>query len=322
VLLALWAVVTGLVAPVAWLIGFIAFSPRLRRHRARAVTVSGAAALALWVLLFMVPVPSWTNAQGVLWGAEQWVVRGGADGFITRVVAQPGTNVRRGEPLIEAVDPLLPPRVKALQAEKEVHEARYLAERVDNLVASQMTLEKIKSVDAELQRALERERELLVKSPADGVFALPLAGDLPGRFLKQGEQIGFVIPEGAIVARVVVPQETIDRVRSRTVHVTARLAERMGEEIQARVLREVPGASDRLPSLALSQLGGGDVALDPRTGSAKTLQTHFELEVELATRRPAGAGGRVYVRFDHAPESIAQQGWRAAQQLYLKLFAV
>jgi putative peptide zinc metalloprotease protein len=237
-------------------------------------------------------------------------------------VAQPGTNVRRGEPLIEAVDPLLPPRVKALQAEKEVHEARYLAERVDNLVASQMTLEKIKSVDAELQRALERERELLVKSPADGVFALPLAGDLPGRFLKQGEQIGFVIPEGAIVARVVVPQETIDRVRSRTVHVTARLAERMGEEIQARVLREVPGASDRLPSLALSQLGGGDVALDPRTGSAKTLQTHFELEVELATRRPAGAGGRVYVRFDHAPESIAQQGWRAAQQLYLKLFAV
>ena len=90
----------------------------------------------------------------------------------------------------------------------------------------------------------------------------------------------------------------------------------------ARVLREVPRASDRLPSLALSQLGGGEVALDPRTGAAKTLQTHFELEVELLTGRPTRAGGRVHVRFDHAPETIARQAWRAAQQLYLKLFAV
>jgi putative peptide zinc metalloprotease protein len=322
VLLALWAVVTGIAAPIAWLVGFIAFSPKLRRHRARAVLSSGALAAVLVALLFFTPVASWTNAQGVLWGADQWVVRGGAEGFVARVIAQPGSHVRRGEPLVEASDPLLPPRVKALQAEKEVFEARYLAERVDNLVAAQMTQEKIKSVDAELQRVLERERELLVRSPADGIFALPAAGDLPGRYLRQGEQIGFVVPEGAVIARVVVPQEMIDRVRLRTQRVSARLAERMDEEIEARVLREVPGASDRLPSLALSQLGGGDVALDPRNGQAKTLQTHFELEVELRTARPVGAGGRVYVRFDHEPETIARQVWRVAQQLYLKLFAV
>ena len=223
---------------------------------------------------------------------------------------------------MEASDPLLPPRLQSLRAEKEVFEARYLAERVDNLIASQITLEKIKSVDTELQRTLERERELLVRSPADGIFALPAAEDLPGRYLKQGEQLGYVVPEGKVVARVVVPQETIDQVRRSTVRVSARLAERMGELIEARVLREVPRASDRLPSLALSQLGGGDVALDPRTGQAKTLQTYFELEVELLTERPVGAGGRVYVRFDHAPEPIARQLWRVAQQLYLRLFAI
>jgi putative peptide zinc metalloprotease protein len=239
-----------------------------------------------------------------------------------KVLAQPGARVGKGEALVEAADPLLPPRIRVLEAEKEQFEARYQAERIDNLVASLITLEKLKAVEADLQRALERSRELVIRSPADGIFTVSAPEDLPGRFLKQGEQVGYVIPEGRVLARVVVPQEAIDRVRSATRAVSARLAERVEEAVQGRILREVPRASDQLPSLALSHLGGGEVALDPRTGQPRALQTHFELEIELATERPVGAGGRVYVRFEHPQETIARQAWRAAQQVFLKLFAV
>jgi putative peptide zinc metalloprotease protein len=104
--------------------------------------------------------------------------------------------------------------------------------------------------------------------------------------------------------------------------VSVQLAERLGETLPARVVREVPRASDRLPSLALSQGGGGDVALDPaNSGAPKALQTHFEFEVELLSVRPLGAGGRVYVRFDHPPETVAEQGWRLLQQLFLQRFS-
>ncbi|HEX6155432.1 MAG TPA: PqqD family peptide modification chaperone [Burkholderiales bacterium] len=322
VLLALWAVATGIVAPVLWLVGFIAFSPRLRRHRTRAVLTSTALAAVLFVLVFVVPVPSWTNAQGVLWDAEQSVVRSGADGFVQRVAAQPGSRVRRGDPLVEADDPLLPPRLKMVRAEKEAAEARYQAERMENLSASLVTLEKLKALDADLQRLEERARDLVVRAPGDGIFALAAPENLPGRFLKQGEQFAHVIPEGRVTCRVLVTQQQVHLVRSDTRAVSARLAERPRETVEARVLREVPLAMDRLPSLALSQAGGGEVALDPRTGAPKALQTHFELEIELLTERPAGAGGRVYLRFDHEPETAGRQVWRAAQQLYLKLFAV
>ena len=322
VLLAIWSVATGILAPVVWLVGFIAFSPRLRRHRTRAVLTSTALAAALFVLVFVVPVPSWTNAQGVLWDAEQSVVRSGADGFVLRVAAQPGSRVRRGDPLVEADDPLLTPRLKIVRAEKEAAEARYQAERMENVAASLLTLEKLKSLEADLQRLEERTRDLVVRAPADGIFAMAAPENLPGRFLKQGEQVAHVIPEGRVTCRVLVTQEQVHLVRSGTRLVRARLAERPRETVEARVLREVPLAMDRLPSLALSQLGGGDVALDPRTGTAKALQTHFELEIELLTERPAGAGGRVYLRFDHQPETAGRQVWRAAQQLYLKLFAV
>ena len=322
VLLALWAVATGIIAPVLWLVGFIAFSPRLRRHRTRAVLTSTALAAALFVLVFVVPVPSWTNAQGVLWDAEQSVVRSGADGFVQRVAAQPGSRVRRGDPLVEADDPLLTPRLKMVRAEKEAAEARYQAERMENLSASLVTLEKLKALDADLQRLEERARDLVVRAPGDGIFALAAPENLPGRFLKQGEQFAHVIPEGRVTCRVLVTQQQVHLVRSGTRAVSARLAERPRETVEARVLREVPLAMDRLPSLALSQAGGGEVALDPRTGAPKALQTHFELEIELLTERPAGAGGRVYLRFDHEPETAGRQVWRAAQQLYLKLFAV
>jgi putative peptide zinc metalloprotease protein len=322
VLLAIWAVATGIFAPVLWLVGFIAFSPRLRRHRLRAVLTSSALAAALFVLVFVVPVPSWTNAQGVLWDAEQSVVRSGADGFVQRVAAQPGSRVRRGDPLVEADDPLLAPRLKMVRAEKEAAEARYQAERMENLSASLVTLEKLKALDADLQRLEERMRDLVVRAPGDGIFALAAPENLPGRFLKQGEQIAHVIPEGRVTCRVLVTQQQVHLVRSDTRAVRARLAERPRETVEARVLREVPLAMDRLPSLALSQAGGGEVALDPRTGAPKALQTHFELEIELLTERPAGAGGRVYLRFEHEPETAGRQVWRAAQQLYLKLFAV
>jgi putative peptide zinc metalloprotease protein len=249
-------------------------------------------------------------------------VRSGADGFVLRVAAQPGSRVRRGDPLVEADDPLLTPRLKIVRAEKEAAEARYQAERMENVAASLLTLEKLKSLEADLQRLEERTRDLVVRAPADGIFAMAAPENLPGRFLKQGEQVAHVIPEGRVTCRVLVTQEQVHLVRSGTRLVRARLAERPRDTVEARVLREVPLAMDRLPSLALSQLGGGDVALDPRTGTAKALQTHFELEIELLTERPAGAGGRVYLRFDHQPETAGRQVWRAAQQLYLKLFAV
>jgi putative peptide zinc metalloprotease protein len=323
VVLALWAVAGGLALPVVALVRHIAFSPRLRRYRLRAALSSlTLAGLVLWAV-FLMPVASWTNAQGVVWSVEQSSVRGAADGFVTRVVATPGARVKAGEPLLEAVDPLLPARVRVLQAQREELDARYHAERVESLVRAQMTLEKMKSTEAELARVLERERDLMLRSPVDGVLALATPSDLPGRFVRQGEPIGYVIPEGRPVARVIVPQDSIDLVRAHTESVSVKLVERLRETLPARILREVPRASDRLPSMALSQAGGGNVALDPTAGGqVKTLQTHFEFEVELLAGQPIGAGGRVHVRFDHPPETVAEQGWRLVRQLFLRHFAV
>jgi putative peptide zinc metalloprotease protein len=323
VALAIWAIVAATVLPVAALVSYLAFSPRLGPYRRRAALVSAALGAALASLVFLVPASSWTNAQGVVSIPEQSIVRAGADGFVTRLLARPGQSVRRGDPIAETHDPVLQARLRMLESQIAELESRYQAERKEQLVRAQITLDQIKAVRADLARASERARDLVLRAPADGSFALAGAEDLPGRYLKQGEAIGHVVADARLTARVVVPQESVDLVRGRTERVTVKLAERLEETIESRILREVPRASDRVPSAALTQAGGGEAALDPRAAAeAKTLQTYFEFEVELPRERAFLLGGRAYVRFDHASETLAAQLWRRLRQLFLLRLAL
>ena len=323
VALAVWAVASATLLPLGALVVFLAFSPRLGQHRRRAALVSAALAATLLALAFLAPVPSWTNAQGVVSIPEQSLVRAGVDGFVTRVVANPGAVVRRGDALAEMRDPVLAARQRNLEGQVAELESRYQSERQERQVRAQMALDQLKGVNAELQRVRDRLRDLVLRSPADGRFSLASAEDLPGRYLKQGEAIGHVVADARLTARVVVPQQAVELVRGRTERVSVKLAERLEETLASRVLREVPRASDRLPSAALTQAGGGDAALDPRKGmETRSLQTYFEFEVELPQTRAFHLGGRAYVRFDHAAESVGAQVWRWLRQLFLLRLAV
>jgi putative peptide zinc metalloprotease protein len=323
VVLAIWAAVAALVMPVVGLASYLALSPRLAGSRQRAIAVTVAIMVAIGGVLFLVPVPSWTNTQGVVSIPEHLTVRAGAEGFVRRVLVAPGTRVRRGEPLVDVADPVLESRLRVLQARVDELGVRYQVERVDKLVRAQMTLDQLQAAEAELARARERADDLVMRSPAEGVFALFAPQDLPGRLVKQGEQVGYVVADTRMTARVVVPQQSVELVRGRTERLSVKVAERLAETIPARVMREVPRASDRLPSPALSQAGGGDVALDPGGGpEMKTLQTHFEFEIELPADRRVMLGGRAYVRFDHVREPVAQQVWRWLRQQFLRRLAV
>ena len=323
VLLALWAAISALVIPLVGMIAYVGWSSRLRRQRLRAVATTGLITALLGLLIFTVPVSSWTTAQGVIVATEQTHVRGHADGFVTKVLVEPGSMVRAGDALVETDDPALRARVALLEAQREELESRYYKERQENIARGQALLEQVKATTAELRRMRERQRDLVLRSPTDGRFSVSNAQNLPGRFVKQGDLIGFVIPEAVVTARVVVPQSHVDMVRHRTDHVNVRLAEDVSEVLRARILREVPRASDKLPNLALAHAGGGDVALDPsHSNEARTMETHFEFDIAILEARASVVGERVYVRFEHPNEPLATQAGRSLRQLFLYRFAI
>ena len=323
-LMAAWAVVTMVILPAGKAIKFLASSPKLGRKRTRAVITSALALAIVVALVALVPVPLSTQAEGVIWIPEKSYVRAGTDGFIERILASPGSYVRRGEPLIECSDPLLPAEIKVLESRLRELKTIFDTEIISDRVKAEMTKEEIEQVTAELERARERAEELIIVSPSSGKLLVPMSEDLPGRFVKRGELLAYVVDRATVSARVVVSQADVDFVRQRTLRVDVRLPETVSVIFPAVLKREMPAATDELPSRTLSQEGGGEIAIDPRDRmGVKAFKKVFLFDLEMPIKaRLYNVGGRVYVRFDHGREPLVYRWYRAARKLFLRRFNV
>ncbi len=324
VILAIWAAVLMLVVPLSKQIWFLLTSPVLRRTRGRAFAICASAVAAVVLALLLVPVPYRTVAEGVVWARGEAAVHARAEGIVAEVLAPSNSRVSPGEPLIQMHDPLLEARVRVLQARVTELRRRYSATDLTDPAEAKIIREQLHHAEADLALAHKRRRDLLVRSPADGRFILPRAADLPGSYLRKGEVIGYVAQLEDPVIRVIVPEDAADLVRQQTRGVDLRFADSMDATLPAVVEREVPTISDTLPNMALSTMGGGDVAVDPTDPQQmKVLAKLLHLELRLRSPRPVEAmGGRVYVRFDHGEEPLARRIYRNVRQLFLKQFNV
>ena len=304
VLLALWAVGAMAAFPVIRAVRHVAGSPRLRRHRSRAIAVTVGIPLALAVFLLAVPMPYHSNAEGVLWLPEEAIVRAGANGFLTNFLVEPGIRVAEGDALLQLHDPALEAQLRRGEAKVAELQAEYDAQFATDQAKAQIVGDQLASERASLALVNNRIADLVIRARVTGVLVVPQMVDMPGRYYKKGELLGYVIGEAHPLARVVVAQEAIDKVRLKTDRVEVRLAERPEAVLQGQVVREVPGGEATLPSPALAAQEGGEIATDPRDPkNPKALQ-------------------RVFVRFDHQMVPLAEQWYRSIRLLFLTSFNV
>ena len=319
-----WAVFQQLLMPTGKAVAYLFFNPAVRRTRTRAVMVITSVIAVFVGGLFFAPAPLWTRAEGVLWLPEKAHVRAGTDGFVSRLLVPANSRVKTGDPVIELHDPLLDAHLKVLEAQRKELKVEFDAKEYEDRVEAQKIEDELKSVKASLARARERLDDLIVRSMSDGVFVVPQAQDLPGRFVHHGEPVAYVVDFNEMTVRVVVPQADVGLVRRKTKEVEVRLANNVGDALEAKILREVPAADDRLPSAALGSVGGGKFQVDPQDEQGtRTLDPIFQFDLSL----PPGtdidnAGGRAHVRFDHGSEPLAQQWYRSLRQLFLRQFTI
>jgi putative peptide zinc metalloprotease protein len=323
-LLVALALVSWVGVPLYKGISYVLTSPRLRRVRKRAVAVSAGGVLAVAVVTGLIPLPLRTISEGVIWVPDEALVRAESDGFLVQVVADPGSRVQPGDVLITTEDPELAAEVRSLKWRLRALEARYTQLRPDDNVQAQLVRDEIRYVEQALDRAQQRESDLVVRSQVAGRFVVPVPEDLPGRFFRKGSLLAYVVDLDTVTVRATISQDQIDLVRQRTREVEMRLSERLARILPARLTRVVPTATEQLPSTALGTAGGGQVAVDPRDQAGATAMTKvFSLELELgAGVELERIGERVYIRFDHGYEALAQQGYRALRQLFLSRFNV
>ena len=325
VLLAIWATITQLMVPIGKNMKFLFKSPRLQRNRKRSVGVSALIAAVVIGLIFILPAPLWTLAEGVTWPSEKSRVRAEADGFIVELLVTDRNRVKQDQPIILTRDPFSKARVKRLEAQKKQLEIQLMAARTVDRVQADIIREELNAAIEDLERARERAEALVIRSPRDGIFIVPRAQDQVDRFVRKGQVVAFVTSPGDhTTVRAVVSQDDIGLIREHVRRVDVRSAGWIAKSYPAKVARDVHGGTHQLPTAALGSAGGGLFATDPGDREGRTtMERVFEIEINLP---PEGhteyLGTRMYVRFDHGYEPLGLQAWRALRQLFLRRFGV
>ncbi|MDH4110539.1 MAG: HlyD family secretion protein [Gammaproteobacteria bacterium] len=325
VLLAIWAIVTQIAIPVGKTIRFLLSSPKLRKNRRRALTASACMALGFLVFLFALPLPLWTRTQGVVWPPEQSQLRAGADGFIDSVLVADGQRVEPGAVLVSSTDPFLEARVDLLESHQRELELQLTQAQTIDRVQVALLREELNAVSGDLARAREQADALTMKSTRSGMLIVPQRQDLPGRYVRKGQVIAYVVdPSDHLTVRAAVAQADIGLLRDQIRRVNVLETGWGGGSYEAELKRAVPGGSQQLPTAALGTAGGGELPVDPRDpDGVATLEYVFEFELALPPEAPTDfLGNRVYVRFDHGYEPLGLQLYRSIRQLLLRQFSV
>jgi putative peptide zinc metalloprotease protein len=322
--LAIAAAAIWLVFPPLKGLYFMLTSPRIRSVRARAFTVT---ALFVGILVFLigfVPVPYRTGTEGVVWIPEEAIVRAGTDGFVDQVLVTSGSRVGAGAALISLSNRPLSAYEEVSTAYVKEVEARRIAYLSSDPVKAGIARDELEQAHNRLSRAKSETADLVVHSKTAGTFIIPNPEDLPSRFVRKGELLGYVVETDHMTIRAVVSQTIVDLVRSRTEGADVRLTEDVTTSIPASIKRLVPGGTLDLPARQLGTSGGGKVAIDPTDRQGTTaLQKMFQVDLEI----PSGSetiklGGRAYVRFNHGWAPLAVQWYFQIRQIFLSRFDV
>lgn len=317
--LGVWMCAMLLVAPARSAILYLLNAPALARRRGIAARNAVLMLTAVALVLFVMPFPSASTAQGVVWFPESAQVRVQASGFVTRVHAQDGSMVEAGAAIVEMENPELSAQLVRLGAREQMLQLRLRQAMRERTVELQSAAQELAAAESELTDTRRKVDGLRLVASAGGQLVLPRGEDLPGSFLKQGTTLGHVVTDEDMVVRVVVTQEQAARVRDGVTAIEVRLAERPDRVLSGRIVHEVPSADTQLHSVALGDRGGGVIRTDPTDPDGlKTLAPVYYFDIGIQAFQPERVGGRTYVRFDHGAEPLAAQVARALRQLFLR----
>ncbi len=275
--------------------------------------------LLLVVLFGLLPLPVSTHVDGVVLMPESKMLRVSAAGVFQQQWARDGDQVQQDQPLLRLADSQLDKEIAVLRASVREFEALKdgldIADRVERDLARQ----RLREAQDDLEEALQRHARLTVASPAPGILHLIRRDGWAGRYLRQGDLLGYVADREHASVRAVAQQQDMVRIRAGVSDIRVRLAGDPGPALRGRLLHQTPMATERLPSAALGELAGGAIAVDSRDPQGlTTLQPVFLLDIAIESKYGGRfVGRRAHITLQHSHASLLSRLYDAARRLLM-----
>ncbi len=330
VLMAIGGIVTWCVVPVVKLFRYLTIDPELHRKRGRAWAFTGAVATALILLLGVIKIPVWVWSEAILEPRQRQVLRAEYDGFVTEIRSADEQFVKAGEVILVMENPQLTAQIKRLEANLSAAKLRRQLAIATDQTQRLIEEEQIAALEEQLSILRKREQDLIVRAPFDGRLISPRIHELPGVFMKRGQEFAIVATIEQLEARAVIDQKDshfVEELRKRAAAVRAdefdreteiRLASNVGQILHpVGPPIAVPASQRQLPHPSLGAAGGGDMIVDPRDeNGVRPVTEPFEVVLSIDNSGLSLIPGqRANIRFTVGEAPILAQVWRKLQQM-------
>lgn len=272
--------------------------------------------------VFLLPLPHTTRAEGVVWVPDHARLRAESEGVIQHVLVKHREQVSVGQIVAILENPDLAAQAVALNSRLAKLEVDQYQAMLENPEQSVIIAEHIKKIHAELARVQQKIDGLYIRSAANGYLVMPNQQDVMATYMKQGDLLGYVMDKDAVNVRVALNAQDVTMVQHQLQSVDVKTVDHLNETISAKVLMLTPSSTNQLPSMALGERGGGRLLTDATDATGLTvLEPIVLVDLQLPNMAFERAGGRAYVRFNHAPAPLATQAYRYLKQVFLSQFS-
>lgn len=318
VLVAIWSIYLSFIQPLLKILAMPMTDEQLKPKKIKAYLIGISFVGALVMLLGVVPFPYSTTTHAVFQPTEKDFVRANVEGFITKLVATPGSKVDKGDLLIITEARELLAEAAILKAQVNEAEARYQA-NLDDTNRSEIIRKEIEYLKEEYEGKLDRESSLEILSEQSGIFNLADSEPLIGRYVGRGQLLAYVVDYNNMLAITLVNEDSINKVVNNTHAIEVKLSSASEHSYAASIKRVTPSSSFDLPSPVLTLDGGGLIAADPRQSQKlQAFNRHFFIELEINEASNKFLEERVYVVFKHDPEPLFYRWYRDVRRVFLR----
>lgn len=324
VILTGWLFSLQVLLPLAKAIQFVFYSPALSQNRSRSLLTSIGMLSIVILISGYVSFPSYTLAEGIVWQSDDSLLKAEQDGFVGELKVRNNQQVNANTEVVRLFDPFTETELKIAEARVRELKTRYRAKRVDDAFEAGIVKEELKVADKELQHIVDKQNSMTITALNAGTLIIPDADDLQGRFIHQGELLGYILDKPLSTIRMAVHQDNIGQLQQNIETIKVRFASDTHQEYTAKVIRQAPEAINYLPSAVLSTSGGGQFLVKSNErNELRNQQKIFVVDLEFdPEQQNIALGTRAHVRIYHGGEPLAKQLFRRIRQVFLRQFNV
>jgi len=314
-LLAFFYLFAGLLPTVDRVVRYLLFQPETRGSRRRAAILIGGTASILTALIVM-PIWSGISFSGIVGRENETYIRSPETGFVTEVGFELSQSVQPGDVLFQLRNEDL--GTKHIVAKSEVSKLKSqllqsLQTDPTEFALLQQRLEQAQLDLWEVERAIER---LTIRAPKDGVLTEWQNDDFNGRFFQSGQPLLKLESGKWIVRALATDEEVADSQVAVGDAVEVEVIGQPGQRLSGRVTGVARSSQTKIDYAALTQLGGGDISIDPFTQKAGEAYFSITMELDTAPEMMLRSGIRVQAMVPNRRWSLGRSLARKVWQFY------